>query len=112
MIKKTCDAYTTLKANLKAGNLGKPWSMPYRRATDKPVAFRPEGAQPYDDRMLSWQMGERTISIWPLSGRVKGVAFAASPNIWPAWPCTARASPIRRNSTPTRTAFSASTWAS
>jgi hypothetical protein len=37
-IKKTCDAY----------------------ATQKPVAFRPHGAQPYDDRMLSWEIAGRT----------------------------------------------------
>ncbi|MFE2738665.1 RNA-guided endonuclease InsQ/TnpB family protein [Streptomyces sp. NPDC059349] len=79
VIKKTCDAYTTLKANLKAGNLGKPSSKRYRRATEKPIVFRPQGAQPYDDRMLSWQHTERTVSIWTLSGRMKGVAFTASP---------------------------------
>ncbi|KUL21533.1 RNA-guided endonuclease InsQ/TnpB family protein [Streptomyces regalis] len=78
-IKKTCDAYRTLAANAKAGNLGKPWSKRYRRATQKPIVFRPESAQPYDDRMLSWQIPERTISIWTLDGRVKGVAFIASP---------------------------------
>ncbi|MET7543606.1 transposase [Streptomyces sp. NPDC005507] len=79
VIKKTCDAYTTLKANLKAGNLGKPSSKRYRRAVEKPISFRPEGAQPYDDRMLSWQHTERTVSIWTLSGRMKEVAFTASP---------------------------------
>ncbi|WP_059044746.1 RNA-guided endonuclease InsQ/TnpB family protein [Streptomyces acidiscabies] len=79
VIKKTCDAYATLKSNLRAGNLGKPWSKRYRRAVEKPVVFRPEGAQPYDDRMLSWQIPDRTVSIWTLSGRVKGVAFTASP---------------------------------
>ncbi|MFI6278715.1 RNA-guided endonuclease InsQ/TnpB family protein [Streptomyces sp. NPDC050988] len=79
VIKKTCDAYRTLAANAKAGNLGKRWSKRYRRATEKPIAFRSEGAQPFDDRMLSWQIPDRTISIWTLSGRVKGVAFTASP---------------------------------
>ncbi|MFJ8788030.1 RNA-guided endonuclease InsQ/TnpB family protein [Streptomyces sp. NPDC102462] len=79
VIKKTCDAYATLKANLKAGNLGRPGSKRYRRAAEKPVAFRPEGAQPYDDRMLSWQIDQRRISIWTTAGRVKGVAFTASP---------------------------------
>jgi IS605 OrfB family transposase len=78
VIKKTCDAYTTLKANLKAGNLGKPGSKRYRKATEKPIAFRPQGAQPYDDRMLSWQIAERTVSVWTTSGRVKNVAFTAS----------------------------------
>jgi hypothetical protein len=72
VIKKTSDAYRTLAANLKAGNLGKPWSKRYRRAVEKPIAFRAEGAQPYDDRMLSWQIPDRMVSIWALSGRVKG----------------------------------------
>nr|WP_303714003.1 transposase [Kutzneria buriramensis]WKX13274.1 transposase [Kutzneria buriramensis] len=79
VIKRTCDAYATLKANLKVGNLGKPGSKRYRRATEKPVVFRPEGAQPYDDRMLSWQIAERRVSIWTTAGRIKDVAFTASP---------------------------------
>ncbi|WP_328981142.1 transposase [Streptomyces mirabilis] len=79
VIKKTCDAYATLKANLKAGNLGRSGSRRYRRATEKPIAFRPQGAQPYDDRMLSWQIPDRTVSIWTTSGRVKNMAFTASP---------------------------------
>ncbi|MFD8724144.1 hypothetical protein ACFV2H_40855 [Streptomyces sp. NPDC059629] len=79
VIKKTCDAYATLKANLRAGNLGRPDSKRYRRAVEKPVVFRPEGAQPYDDRMLSWQMDRRRISIWTTAGRIKDVAFTASP---------------------------------
>ncbi|MER6620442.1 transposase [Streptomyces sp. NPDC000931] len=78
-IKKTCDAYATLRANLKAGRLGRPGSACYRRATQKPVAFRPLGAQPYDDRMLSWQIAERTVSIWTTGGRMKDVVFTASP---------------------------------
>ncbi|GGR40957.1 transposase [Streptomyces aurantiogriseus] len=78
VIKKTCDAYATLKANLEAGNLGQPGSKRYRKATEKPIAFRPEGAQPYDDRMLSWQITEGRVSVWTVCGRLKGVAFAAS----------------------------------
>ncbi|MFF3891720.1 RNA-guided endonuclease InsQ/TnpB family protein [Streptomyces sp. NPDC001812] len=79
VIKKTCDAYATLRANLKAGNLGRPGSHRYRRATQKPIGFRPTGAQPFDDRMLSWQTDRRRVSIWTTSGRVKDVAFTASP---------------------------------
>ncbi|MDW6062722.1 transposase [Streptomyces sp. FXJ1.4098] len=78
VIKKTCDAYVTLKANLKARNLGRPGSNRYRKATVKPITFRPEGAQPYDDRMLSWQIAQRRVSIWTLTGRVKDVKFTAS----------------------------------
>ncbi|MEU6176857.1 hypothetical protein [Streptomyces coeruleorubidus] len=77
-IKKTCDAYATLKANLRAGRLGRPGSARYRRATQKPVAFRSFGAQPYDDRMLSWQIAGRTVSVWATGGRMKNVASTAS----------------------------------
>ncbi len=38
-----------------------------------------EGAQPYDDRMLSWQHDRLRVSIWTVAGRVKDVAFTASP---------------------------------
>ncbi|GAA3953790.1 hypothetical protein GCM10022384_04100 [Streptomyces marokkonensis] len=79
VIKKVCDAYVTLKANLKAGNLGRPGSKRYRGVVEKPVAFRPAGAQPYDDRMLSWQIDQRGVSVWTTAGRVKDVAFTASP---------------------------------
>ncbi|MFJ9705902.1 RNA-guided endonuclease InsQ/TnpB family protein [Streptomyces sp. NPDC101234] len=79
VIKKTCDAYATLRASLRAGNLGRPGSKRHRRVVEKPVAFRPEGAQPYDDRMLSWQMDRRRISVWTTAGRMKDVAFTASP---------------------------------
>ncbi|WP_308429422.1 hypothetical protein [Streptomyces albiflavescens] len=37
-----------------------------RRAAEKPVTFRPDGAQPYDDRMPSWQIVDRTVSRWTL----------------------------------------------
>ncbi|WP_344023097.1 transposase [Streptomyces luteireticuli] len=78
VIKKTRDAYTTLKANIKAGNLGRPGSKRRRKAGAKPVTFRPEAAQPYDDRCLSWQYDARTVSIWTTAGRIKNVRFACS----------------------------------
>lgn len=34
VIKKTCDAYATLKTNLRAGNLGRPGSKRYRTLDD------------------------------------------------------------------------------
>ncbi|MGY3204716.1 hypothetical protein ACVW19_005231 [Streptomyces sp. TE5632] len=46
---------------------------------EKPVVFRPQGGQPYNDRMLSWQTDRRRVSIWTTSGRVKDVAFTAGP---------------------------------
>lgn len=45
-IKKVRDAYTTLRANIEAGNLGKPKSKRRRKAESKPIACRPDTAQP------------------------------------------------------------------
>lgn len=80
VIKKTRDAYTTLKANIRAGNLGKPGSKRRVKAESKPITFRPEAAQPYDDRCLSWQYDAATVSIWTTAGRLTGVRFACSPD--------------------------------
>ncbi|GHA63713.1 RNA-guided endonuclease InsQ/TnpB family protein [Streptomyces termitum] len=79
VIRKTRDAYTALKANIRAGNLGKPGSKRRIKAESKPVTFRPEAAQPYDDRCLSWQYDQQTVSIWTTAGRIKNVRFACSP---------------------------------
>ncbi|MEV0703556.1 transposase [Saccharopolyspora sp. NPDC050389] len=77
-IKKVRDAYTTLKANIRAGHLGGPGSKRRRRAEGKPIGFRPDAAQPYDDRCLSWQYDAKTVSLWTTGGRVKNIPFACS----------------------------------
>ena len=68
VIKKVCDAYKTLKANIRAGNLGKPGSTRRLNAETNPISFRWNAAQPYDARMLSWQHDTRTVSIWTVNG--------------------------------------------
>ncbi|MET7542559.1 transposase [Streptomyces sp. NPDC005507] len=78
VIKKVRDAYTTLHANIRAGNLGKPRSKRRIKAASKPITFRPRAAQPYDDRCLSWQYDAQTVSIWTTAGRVKNVRFVCS----------------------------------
>ncbi|MFI6944063.1 RNA-guided endonuclease InsQ/TnpB family protein [Streptomyces sp. NPDC050418] len=78
VIKKVCDAYTTLHANIRAGNLGKPKSKRRIKAESKPVRFRPDAAQPYDDRCLSWQYDQQTVSLWTMAGRLKNVRFVCS----------------------------------
>ncbi len=77
-IKKVRDAYTTLRANLRAGNLGKKGSKRRTTAESKPISFRPEAAHPFDDRCLSWQYDAQTVSIWTTAGRIKNVRFACS----------------------------------
>jgi transposase len=79
-VKKVADAYASLKANLRAGNLGPSTSKRYRKAVSTPIVFRPEAAQPFDDRCLSWQYDARTVSIWTVDGRMKGIRFACSPD--------------------------------
>jgi len=78
VIKKTVDAYATLKANITAGRLGKPGSIRRRRAETNPVAFGWDAAQPYDARMLSWQTDSQTVSIWTVRGRLKGITYTGS----------------------------------
>ncbi|MFC4108730.1 RNA-guided endonuclease InsQ/TnpB family protein [Micromonospora zhanjiangensis] len=80
VIKKVCDAYATLAANLRVGRYGKPGSTRRRRVEANPISFRWDAAQPYDARMLSWQHDTRTVSIWTVAGRVKAVAYTGSPD--------------------------------
>lgn len=77
-IKKVRDAYTTLAANIRAGNLGKPGSKRRVKAESKPIVFRPQAAHPFDDRCLSWQYDAQTVSIWTTAGRLKNVRFVCS----------------------------------
>ncbi|NMM83410.1 transposase [Rhodococcus sp. SRB_17] len=79
VIKKVSDAYTTRKANLKAGNYGRPGTKRYAGVADTAVRFRPLAAQPFDDRCLSWQLDSSTVSIWTVSGRMRGVRFVCAP---------------------------------
>ena len=55
VIKKVADAYTLDRRTMRA--------------------FRADAAQPYDDRCLSWQPDQQTVSIWTVAGRLKGLRF-------------------------------------
>ncbi|MGW0594026.1 RNA-guided endonuclease TnpB family protein, partial [Streptosporangium sp. NPDC002607] len=78
VIKKVTDAYATLHANVRNGQVGRPGSARRERALATPIVFRPGAAQPFDDRCLSWQVDARTVSIWTTRGRMRSVAFSAS----------------------------------
>lgn len=73
--RKVAGAYAALRSNLRAGRYGKPGSRRRTRVESRPLVFRPEAAQTYDDRCLSWQHENGTVSIWTTSGRMKGVPF-------------------------------------
>ncbi|WP_308163868.1 RNA-guided endonuclease InsQ/TnpB family protein [Nonomuraea sediminis] len=69
VIKKVADAYTTVRAQVKAK---------LREALMRPIGFRCDAAQPFDDRCLSWQIPARTVSLWTTHGRTKGIRFGCS----------------------------------
>lgn len=71
VIRKVTDAYKTRRANARAGNYGELGSERRERITSQPITFRPESAQPYDDRCLSWDHQGRTVSICTIQGRVR-----------------------------------------
>ncbi|WP_433470016.1 RNA-guided endonuclease InsQ/TnpB family protein [Spirillospora sp. CA-128828] len=77
-IRKAAGAYAALNENLKAGNYGPAGSRRRASVESTPVRFRKDAAQPFDDRSLSWQIQDRTVSIWTVHGRLKGIAFACS----------------------------------
>lgn len=79
IIKRVADAYVTLRAQIRSGNLGPEGSKRRRKAESKPVTFRRHAAHTYDDRCLSWNYDAQTVSIWTLDGRMKNVRFTCSP---------------------------------
>jgi IS605 OrfB family transposase len=85
VIGKVADAYTTLRANVDAGNYGPPGSEKRKQVVAKPINFRADAAQPFDARCLSWQIPdavggrEATVSIWTTAGRRKGIRVLAAP---------------------------------
>ncbi|MFW6691000.1 RNA-guided endonuclease InsQ/TnpB family protein [Streptomyces sp. MAR4 CNX-425] len=78
VIKKVVDTYAALAAAVKARRLGPSSCQRHRKAVSSPVGFRPHAAQPFDDRCLSWQFRARTVSIWTVEGRMKGVKYTGS----------------------------------
>ncbi|MFF5207247.1 RNA-guided endonuclease InsQ/TnpB family protein [Streptosporangium sp. NPDC000396] len=77
VIKKVVDAHSTLRGLVRTGRLK---GRRARKAVSKPVAFRADAAQPFDDRCLSWLMDAQTVSIWTVAGRVKDLAFTGHPD--------------------------------
>jgi putative transposase len=77
--RKVADAYAALRADVRARTLGSAGSRRRKQTESRPVRFRPDAAQPFDDRCLSWQLDQRTVSIWTVAGRLAGISFACSP---------------------------------
>jgi predicted RNA-binding Zn-ribbon protein involved in translation (DUF1610 family) len=97
-VKKVVDAYAALRAQVRAGRLGAEGAKRPAKATSKPVVFREDAAQPFDDRILSWQHDAGTVSIWTTSARLK-LDAAYTPQMCP------RCGHTERNNRPTRGQF-------
>jgi putative transposase len=78
VIKRIADASSALRAKIRVGNVGGAPSRRRCKAGSKPIAFRADAAHTYDDRCLSWNHDQRTVSIWTLAGRMKGLCFNGS----------------------------------
>lgn len=48
------------------------------KAESKPIRCRETSAQPYEDRILTCNLDTRTVSIWTLAGRLKGIPSVCS----------------------------------
>lgn len=84
-IRKVADAYTTLASNLGSGRHGVPGSTRRQKVQTHPIRFRSLGAQPFDDRCLSWIHDADTdtggsVSIWTVDGRLKNLRFTGKPD--------------------------------
>jgi putative transposase len=84
VIGKVAAAYTTLNANIDAGNYGPPGSETRKTVAATPIRFRADGAQPFDARCLSWQIPEvvggrdAVVSIWTVRGRMRNIGIIAA----------------------------------
>ncbi len=84
VIGKVSDAYTTLKANVRAGNYGLPGTNRRAKVLETVVRFQAIAAQPFDARCLSWQIPdtlgrEATVSIWTVRGRLRNLRIIGDP---------------------------------
>lgn len=77
-IRRAADARKTLLANAKNGRLGTPDSPRYSKALSKPVTFRSDAALAFDDRCLSWNHNQHTVSLSTVHGRLKDIPFTGN----------------------------------
>lgn len=75
---KVAAAYATHRANLRAGNYGTNGTARHAAAAATVISFRPDAAQAFDDRVLSWDHNTRTVSIWTTHGRLT-IPFTGHP---------------------------------
>lgn len=74
-IRKVADAYKTQKGAIKNGTLR---GKSKKKALSKPISFRKNASQAFDDRNLSYLLDEKLVSIWTVKGRLKNIRFKCS----------------------------------
>ena len=53
----------------------------YKHGRSRQRTFRPHGAISYDDRILSWKLSQRAVSIWTVDGRQE-MPFVSGEHQW------------------------------
>lgn len=74
-ISKVSDVYTAQKGLIKNGVLK---GKRKEKALSKPIHFRKDSAQAFDDRNLSYFPDKKLVSIWTVTGRLKSIPFDCS----------------------------------
>ena len=75
VVGKVAEAYASQAGLIRNGVLkGKRKT----KALSKPIQFKPRAGQAFDKNNLSYNLEEKTVSIWTIAGRLKKVRFACS----------------------------------
>lgn len=75
VVGKVAEAYASQEGLITKGVLkGKRKA----KALAKPIQFKPRAGQAFDKNNLSYNLEERTVSIWTVAGRLRKVSFACS----------------------------------
>ena len=75
VIGKVSEAYASQNGLITKGVLK---GKSKQKAISKPIQFRPRAGQAFDKNNLSYNLEQKTVSIWTVAGRLRTVAFACS----------------------------------
>lgn len=75
VIGKVAEAYASQNGLITKGVLK---GKSKQKTLSKPIQFKPRAGQAFDKNNLSYNLEEKTVSIWTVFGRLKKVAFSCS----------------------------------
>ena len=75
VIGKVAEAYATQNGSITKGVLK---GKSKEKALSKPIQFKPRAGQAFDKNNLSYNLEEKTVSIWTVVGRLKTIKIGCS----------------------------------